>query len=68
MSSLQLFLAVPFPSSVRQEVCATVAGPWKGQSGCLSCADEAAVAAEAGVAGGAKEGKCSVVVGRQQRG
>ena len=30
--------------------------------------EEAAVAAEAGVAGGAKEGKCSVVVERQQRG
>lgn len=46
-------------------MCATVAGPWKGQLGCQSCAD---AAAEAGVAGGAKAGKCSVVVGRQQRG
>lgn len=42
-----------------------MAGPWKGQSGCQSCADGAAVA---GVAGGAKEGKCSVVVERQRRG
>lgn len=46
-------------------MCATVAGPWKGQLGCQSCAG---AAAEAGVAGGAKAGKCSVVVGRQQRG
>lgn len=51
-----------------EEACATVAGPWKGQSGCQSCADGAAVAAEAGVAGGVKEGKCSVVVERQRRG
>lgn len=49
-------------------MCATVAGPWKGQSGCQSCADEAVVAAEAGVAGDAEEGKCSAVVERQQRG
>lgn len=51
-----------------EEARATVAGPWKGQSGCQSCADGAAVAAEAGAAGGVKEGKCSVAVERQQRG
>lgn len=50
-----------------EEARATVAGPWKGPSGCQSCADGAAVA-EAGAAGGVKERKCSVVVGRQRRG
>lgn len=38
-------------------MCATVAGPWKGQSGCQSCAGQAAVAAEAGVAGDVAEGR-----------
>lgn len=49
-------------------MCATVVEPWQDRSDCPSCADSVVAVAETGVAGDVTEGRCSVVVGMQQRG